>query len=105
MAQVQVTAPPTGNLPPALGSPGGPGTVSEDSAGKTTGGTNATGPGKPNFKELRLDAQTGGVNSYVRVGPSLNGQGQNQNQNLSGTTGSGQRTGGELFKIGGNIKF
>ena len=104
MAQVQVTAPTTtGTLPPGLGSPGGPGTVSEASAGKTTGSTNATGPGKPNFKELRLDAQTGGVNSYVRVGPSLNGQGQSQN--LSGPTGSGQRTGGELFKIGGNIKF
>ena len=76
---------------------------------------------KPAFKELRLDNQSGALNSFVRVGPSTNGQGQGSAESRSngsgssGTSSSGTSSSGagspnerrspELFKLGGNVKF
>ena len=61
------------------------------------------------FKELRLDAQTGALNSFVRVGPGTNGQGQgsaeSRSSSSSGTGNPSERRSPELFKLGGNIKF
>jgi hypothetical protein len=103
--QATIVAPNT--LPPGLGSNGiaapAPAGGRPD-AGKTEG--------KPNFKELRLDNQTGALNSFVRVGPPVNGQGQGSAESRSsgssaaGNTGSAnERRAPELFKLGGNIKF
>ena len=64
---------------------------------------------KPAFKELRLDAQTGALNSFVRIGPATNGQGQGSAESRSsGSVHDGNpndRRAPELFKLGGNIKF
>jgi hypothetical protein len=103
IAQVQITTPPNG-LPPALGSGGAlPGSPPE---GRLDAGPSAA---KPAFKELRLDAQTGALNSFVRVGPGTNGQGQGSAESRSsGSPGTGnpsERRSPELFKLGGNIKF
>ena len=63
------------------------------------------------FKELRLDNQSGALNSFVRVGPSANGQGQGSAESrstgsgTSGTGSPGDRRSPELFKLGGNVKF
>jgi len=100
-------------LPPGLGSgtpPGGSAPV-----GRIDGGPAAN---KPAFKELRLDNQSGALNSFVRVGPSTNGQSQGQGSaesrstgsSSSGTSASGtnnpnERRSPELFKLGGNVKF
>lgn len=103
-AQVQITSPPN-NLPPGLGSGTGPGAVPE---GRLDGGPAAN---KPVFKELRLDNQSGALNSFVRIGPAINGQSQGSAESLStgaGSSGTGspsERRSPELFKIGGNIKF
>ena len=103
--QATIVAPNT--LPPGLGSKGIAAPAPADGrpdAGKAEG--------KPNFKELRLDNQTGALNSFVRVGPPVNGQGQGSAESRSsgssaaGNTGSvNERRAPELFKLGGNIKF
>ena len=107
LAQAQIATAPN-SLPPGLGS----GTA----AGSAPQGRIDSGPAasKPAFKELRLDNQSGALNSVVRVGPSANGQGQGSAESRS--TGSGTNTGPgtgspnerrspELFKLGGNVKF
>jgi hypothetical protein len=49
------------------------------------------------------------LNSFVRVGPATNGQGQGSAEsNSSGSSVTGnpsERRSPELFKLGGNIKF
>jgi hypothetical protein len=104
-AQAPVTIAPSG-LPPGLGSGTPPGSAPE---GRLDAGPTAA---KPAFKELRLDNQTGALNSFVRVGPATNGQGQGSAESRSsgssaaGSTGSAsERRSPELFKLGGNIKF
>src|SRR5580765_4967494 len=65
-------------LPPGLGSKGIAAPAPTDGradAGKTEG--------KPAFKELRLDNQSGALNSFVRVGPPVNGQGQGSAESRS----------------------
>ena len=103
IAQVQITAPPNG-LPPGLGS--GRALTGSPPEGRLDAGPSAA---KPAFKELRLDAQTGALNSFVRVGPGTNGQGQGSAESRSsGSPGTGNpsdRRSPELFKLGGNIKF
>ena len=105
IAQAQTTAAPN-SLPPGLGSgtpPGGSAPV-----GRIDGGPAAN---KPAFKELRLDNQSGALNSFVRVGPSTNGQGQGSAESRStgssssGTNNPNERRSPELFKLGGNVKF
>ena len=109
IAQAQAPTAPN-SLPPGLGS----GTPPEASA---PAGRIDSGPAsKPAFKELRLDNQSGALNSFVRVGPSANGQGQGSAESRSigsGTSGTGssglgspnERRSPELFKLGGNVKF
>ena len=107
IAQAPTTTAPKA-LPPGLGS----GTPPGESApvGRIDGGPAAN---KPAFKELRLDNQSGALNSFVRVGPSTNGQGQGQGSAESRSTGSSssgtnnpnERRSPELFKLGGNVKF
>ncbi|MGZ5905634.1 MAG: hypothetical protein ACXWKQ_09825 [Reyranella sp.] len=100
---MQITSPPNG-LPPGLGSAGA-------LAGSPPEGRLDAGPAaaKPAFKELRLDAQTGALNSFVRVGPAANGQGQGSAESRSSgssvTGNPNERRSPELFKLGGNIKF
>jgi hypothetical protein len=109
IAQAPATTAPNA-LPPGLGS-GAP-------AGSAPIGRLDSGPAanKPAFKELRLDNQSGALNSFVRVGPPINGQGQGSAESLStgpgssGTSSSGtgspnERRSPELFKLGGNVKF
>jgi hypothetical protein len=109
IAQAQTTTAPNG-LPPGLGS--------GSSAGSAPQGRIDSGPtaSKPAFKELRLDNQSGALNSFVRIGPSTNGQGQGSAESRStgsgssGTSSSGtgnpnERRSPELFKLGGNVKF
>ena len=103
IAQVQITAPPNG-LPPGLGSAGAlPGSPPE---GRLEAGPTAA---KPTFKELRLDAQSGALNSFVRLGPAMNGQGpgaaESRSSGSSVTGNPNERRSPELFKLGGNIKF
>ena len=104
IAQAQNTTAPSG-LPPALGSGTSAGSAPE---GRLDAGPT---PAKPAFKELRLDNQSGALNSFVRVGPSTNGQGQGSAESRStspgssGTSNPGERRSPELFKLGGNIKF
>jgi hypothetical protein len=100
----RVTAAPNG-LPPGLGSGG---LAASPAEGRVDGKPAA---GKPAFKELRLDGQSGALNSFVRIGPATSGQGQGSAESRS--TGAGSSTTGnpnerrspELFKLGGNIKF
>jgi hypothetical protein len=103
IAQVQITTQPN-SLPPGLGS-GGALTGSPPEGRLDTVPTVA----KPAFKELRLDAQTGALNSFVRVGPATNGQGQGSAESRSSgssvTGNPSERRSPELFKLGGNIKF
>ena len=103
IAQVQITTSPNG-LPPGLGSAGA--LTGSPPEGRLDAGPTAA---KPAFKELRLDAQTGALNSFVRVGPGTNGQGQGSAESRSsGSSGTGnpsERRSPELFKLGGNIKF
>ena len=105
IAQAQTTTAPNG-LPPGLGS-GTP-------AGSAPQGRIDSGPtaNKPAFKELRLDNQSGALNSFVRVGPATNGQGQGSAESRStggssssGTSSPSERRSPELFKLGGNVKF
>ena len=104
IAQAQNTTAPNG-LPPGLGS--------GSSAGSAPQGRFDSGPAanKPAFKELRLDNQSGALNSFVRVGPSTNGQSQGSAERSttgsgsSGTSNPSERRSPELFKLGGNIKF
>ena len=102
IAQVQITTP-SNDLPPGLGSGTLP--ASPPEGGLDAGPTAA----RPAFKELRLDAQTGALNSCVRVGPATNGQGQGSAESRSSSpyvTGNpSERRSPELFKFGGNIKF
>lgn len=108
LAHAQATTAPSSTLPPGLGSGGIAATSPADKrldTGKTEGKP-------PAFKELRLDNQTGALNSFVRVGPSTNGQGQGSAESRStgapaaANSGSAnERRGPELFKLGGNIKF
>jgi hypothetical protein len=105
-APITITTAPNA-LPPGLGSgaPAGSGPVGRLDAGPAAN--------KPAFKELRLDNQSGALNSFVRIGPSTNGQGQGQGSAESRSTGSGssgtsnpnERRSPELFKLGGNVKF
>ena len=103
IAQVQITTQPNG-LPPGLGSGGS--LTGSPPEGRLDAGPTAA---KPAFKELRLDNQSGALNSFVRVGPSTNGQGQGSAESRSsGSSGTGnpsERRSPELFKLGGNIKF
>jgi hypothetical protein len=106
LANAQATSAPNSSLPPGLGSGALSGSPPE---GRLDGGKTE---GKPAFKELRLDSQTGALNSFVRIGPSVNGQGQDSAESRStgapaaGNSGSAsERRGPELFKLGGNIKF
>jgi hypothetical protein len=103
IAQVQITAPPNG-LPPGLGPAGG--LTASPAEGRLEAGPTAA---KPAFKELRLDAQSGALNSFVRVGPATNGQGQGSAESRSSgssvTGNPNERRSPELFKLGGNIKF
>ena len=110
IAQAPTTTAPKA-LPPGLGSgtpPGGSAPVGRIDSGPAAN--------KPAFKELRLDNQSGALNSFVRVGPSTNGQGQGSAESRStgsgssGTSSSGtgspnERRSPELFKLGGNVKF
>jgi len=105
IAQAQTTTAPNG-LPPGLGS-GTP-------AGSAPQGRIDSGPtaNKPAFKELRLDNQSGALNSFVRVGPATNGQGQGSAESRStggssssATSSPSERRSPELFKLGGNVKF
>ena len=102
IAQAQVTTAPN-SLPPGLGSGTPP---ASPPAGRLDAGPAAS---KPAFKELRLDGQTGSLNSFVRVGPDMNGQGQGSAESRSSSssvTGNpSERRSPELFKLGGNIKF
>jgi hypothetical protein len=105
IAQAQITTVPNG-LPPGLGSGTSAGSPPES---RLDGGPAAK---KPAFKELRLDNQSGALNSFVRVGPATNGQGQGSAESRSTSPGSSgtsspseRRSSPELFKIGGNIKF
>ena len=102
IAQAQVTIAPSG-LPPGFGSGA---LASAPPEARLDAGPAAK---KPAFKELRLDAQTGALNSFVRVGPATNGQGQGSAESRSsGSSGTGnpsERRSPELFKLGGNIKF
>jgi hypothetical protein len=102
IAQAQITTAPNG-LPPGLGSGTSAGSPPE---GRLDGGPAAN---KPAFKELRIDNQSGALNSFVRVGPATNGQGQGSAESRSsGSPGTGnpsERRSPELFKLGGNIKF
>ncbi len=104
IAQAQTTTAPNG-LPPGLGS----GSSAEAAPqGRIDGGPTAN---KPTFKELRLDNQSGALNSFIRLGPSTNGQGQGSAESRSigsgssGTSNPSERRSPELFKLGGNIKF
>jgi hypothetical protein len=51
------------------------------------------------------------LNSFVRVGPSTNSQGQGSAESRStgsgssGTSNPNERRSPELFKLGGNVKF
>jgi hypothetical protein len=50
------------------------------------------------------------LNSFVRVGPSANGQGgsaesRSTGSGTSGTSSPNERRSPELFKLGGNVKF
>ncbi len=106
LASAQAAGTAQNTLPPGLGSGGvaaSPGEGRMD-PGKTEG--------KPAFKELRLDNQSGPLNSFVRVGPPVNGQSQGSAESRStgssaaGNSGSANdRRGPELLKLGGNIKF
>lgn len=104
IAQAPTTTAPNA-LPPGLGSGA--------AGGSAPVGRLDTGPAanKPAFKELRLDNQSGALNSFVRVGPSTNGQGQGSAESRStgssssGTSNPSERRSPELFKLGGNIKF
>jgi hypothetical protein len=108
IAQAQTTPTTLNTLPPGLGSgtPAGSAPVGRLDSGPTAN--------KPAFKELRLDNQSGALNSFVRVGPSTNGQSQGSAESRStgsgssGTSSSGnpnERRSPELFKLGGNVKF
>jgi hypothetical protein len=105
IAQAPIKAAPNA-LPPGLGSGTPP-------AGSAPAGRIDNGPtaNKPAFKELRLDNQSGALNSFVRVGPSTNGQGQGSAESRStgpgssGTSNPSERRSPELFKLGGNVKF
>ena len=101
-AQAQITIAPNA-LPPGLGSGSAAGSPPE---GRLDGGPAAN---KPVFKELRLDNQSGALNSFVRVGPATNGQGQGSAESRSSgssvTGNPSERRSPELFKLGGNIKF
>ena len=114
LAQVQITTPPIATppvttapngLPPGLGSGGLAASPAEGRVDAKPAG------GKPAFKELRLDGQTGALNSFVRIGPATNGQGQGSAESRSTGAGSSatgspnERRSPELFKLGGNIKF
>jgi hypothetical protein len=103
--QAQITAAPNA-LPPGLGS--GISSASPPQ-GRLDGGPAAS---KPAFKELRLDNQSGALNSFVRVGPATNSQNQGTAESRSTGSSAGANTGNaserrspELFKLGGNIKF
>jgi len=104
VAQAQSTTAPNA-LPPGLGS-GAP--AGSAPVGRLDGGPVAN---KPVFKELRLDNQSGALNSFVRVGPATSGQGQGSAESRStgsgssGTSNPSERRSPELFKLGGNIKF
>ena len=104
IAQAQNTTAPNG-LPPGLGSGSSAGSAPQ---GRLDAGQAAN---KPAFKELRLDNQSGALNSFVRVGPSTNGQSQGSAERSttgsgsSGTSNPSERRSPELFKLGGNIKF
>ena len=104
IAQAQNTTAPN-SLPSGLGS----GSSAESAPqGRLDAGQAAN---KPAFKELRLDNQSGALNSFVRVGPATNGQGQGSAESRStgsgssGTSNPSERRSPELFKLGGNIKF
>jgi hypothetical protein len=104
IAQAPITTAPNA-LPPGLGSgaPPGSGPVGRLDAGPAAN--------KPAFKELRLDNQSGALNSFVRIGPSTNGQGQGSAESRStgssssATSNPNERRAPELFKLGGNVKF
>jgi hypothetical protein len=104
IAQAQTTTASNG-LPPGLGSGTSAGSAPQ---GRLDGGPAAN---KPAFKELRLDNQSGALNSFVRVGPATNGQGQGSAESRStgsgssGTSNPSERRSPELFKLGGNVKF
>ena len=104
-AQAPVTIAPA--LPPGLGS----GTPPEDRAGAIGGDRGKPADGqRPAAKRLQIDGQAGGVNSYVRIGPGGSGRSEGQASEDQSTTGrgapgSGERSGRELFKIGGTLKF
>jgi hypothetical protein len=105
IAQAPTKAAPNA-LPPGLGS-GTPPAASVP-VGRLDGGPTAN---KPAVKKLRLDNQSGALNSFVRVGPSTNGQGQGSAESrstgsgASGTSNPNERRSPELFKLGGNVKF
>jgi hypothetical protein len=102
IAQVQITTAPNG-LPPGLGSSA---LAASPPEGRVDAGPAAS---KPTFTELRLDGQTGALNSFVRIGPATNGQGQGSAESRSSgssvTGNPSERRSPELFKLGGNIKF
>jgi hypothetical protein len=102
VAQVQITTAPNG-LPPGLGSGA---LAASPPEGRVDAGPAAS---KPAFKELRLDGQTGALNSFVRIGLATNGQGQESAESRSSgssvTGNPSERRSPELFKLGGNIKF
>ena len=106
LANAQAASAAPNTLPPGLGSGGIAASPAEGriDPGKTDG--------KPAFKELRLDNQTGALNSFVRVGPPVNGQGQGSAESRSTGSAAASNSGSaserrapELFKLGGNIKF
>ncbi len=93
----------SGTLPPGLGTLAGPNAAS----GKQPQGSIGNGQVVNNrkFKQLRLDDKNGPVDSYVRVGPSVNNQGGVERPDASPAGAGPVRRGPEVLKIGGNIKF
>ena len=105
IAQAPTKAAPNA-LPPGLGSGTPP-------AGSAPVGRLDSGPtaNKPASKEPRLDNQPGAPSPFVRVGPSINGQGQGSPETRgtgsgsSGTSSPSERRSPEQFKLGGSTKF
>ena len=105
MAQAQTTPTAPNPLPPGLGSGSAAGSAPQ---GRIDSGPTAS---KPASKEPRLDNQSGAPSPFVRVGPSINGQGQGSPETRgtgsgsSGTSNPSERRSPEPFKLGGNAKF
>ncbi len=93
----------SGTLPPGLGTLAGPNAATAKQPQGSVGNGQVVNNRK--FKQLRLDDKNGPVDSYVRVGPSVNNQGGLENPSAPPAGAGPTRHGPEVLKIGGNIKF